>query len=478
MAFVRNYSKRQVIDVSDFETIDFEEDILLCVPRFAWIVARSFLSVQASWISSYAVEHFSSGYETPTTEQKDIIDANLARFLEETDMSCDLEAVLEQMVDQLSIIAQKDCSVTLSCAQGSSGAGGSEAGQSPFEDGGVDPPYGFADYSAYDAFKCGVAHWMVDQLKADIEYIKGLALFEISAVIFGATLLTPIPGDELGALAGAILVLFLEGALDALMDEIIAAIVGDGDELVCALYLAFDVPTARLEFNNWTAEFLSTSAQYILTWWRGNDALNALFEKGNFILPSDSCAACADPVDLVFDSFTDDDDVLLTAHTPEEGGPWLGVVGTWKITDAQARGDGTTWSRVQVETDLGDGICSVILAPASGSKKTAYQGILFRGDQDGLNNLEAGWVGGGSSGYWIAKRENDSRSELEFVSAPATYETRTLKVQFEGSAITLFVNGIPVLTTETDFNEQETFMGMVAGEAGGARFDNFRVQPV
>jgi len=71
----------QVIDVTDFEEIDFEEEVLVSVPRFAWLVSRSYLSVQAQWLSSYATEYFSNGYDTPSEAQMDIIKENLAEFL-------------------------------------------------------------------------------------------------------------------------------------------------------------------------------------------------------------------------------------------------------------------------------------------------------------------------------------------------------------------------------------------------------------
>ncbi len=225
------YKKRQIIDVTDFGTIDFDEQILICVPKFAWIVARSYLSLQAQWLSSYAVEYFLNGYTPPSPAQMDIIQANLAEFLAEVDMSCDLEEGLQNIADQLSELVAKDCSVQLACSVGSGGAGGVEAPGVPYQDVGVDPPFGFGTYGEYEAFKCAVAQMIADELKADLEYIKDLALFEITTFVLAATLISPIPGDEVAALVAALFVYIAEATFDAVLSEIIAAIVGDDVDL-------------------------------------------------------------------------------------------------------------------------------------------------------------------------------------------------------------------------------------------------------
>lgn len=74
-------SSRQVIDITDFATIDFDEEVEVRIPKFAWVVARSYLSVQAQRLSSYAVEYFTNGYTVPSAAQMDTIKANLAEFI-------------------------------------------------------------------------------------------------------------------------------------------------------------------------------------------------------------------------------------------------------------------------------------------------------------------------------------------------------------------------------------------------------------
>ncbi len=74
-------NSRQVIDITDFATIDFDEEVEVRIPKFAWVVARSYLSVQAQRLSSYATEYFTNGYTVPSAAQMDTIKANLAEFI-------------------------------------------------------------------------------------------------------------------------------------------------------------------------------------------------------------------------------------------------------------------------------------------------------------------------------------------------------------------------------------------------------------
>jgi len=472
------YDKRQIIDVSNYGEIDFEEDILICIPRFAWIAARSYLSVQAQWLSSFAVEYFDNSYETPSPAQFDKIQANIARFLGEVDMSCDLEEGLQKIADELAALVAKQCSINLACNTGSGGASGVEAIAETYEDIGVDPPFGFDDYGTYEAYKCGVAQMIVDQFEADLEYIKDLALSEISILVLAGTLLSPIPGDEVGALVGAILVWISEATLDALLSEVITAIIGDGDQLVCDLFLSIDVPGAKQVFSNWGTEFLSVAARFVTSFWNGNDVINQLFQNGNFILPSSDCAGCAVPASSLRDTFTDDDGVTLVVHTPDQGGPWLtGGTGTFTIDNNQAKCNGATGSRILISSTLANAVASLELSPTSGGSKAALQGVIARGS-DGDNYIAGGWTGGSSAGYWIGKRVSGSWIELDFVSAPSTYETRTIQLTCDGSSISLEVSGVPKLSVTETFNQTETDYGIMLGQASGSRVDNFLVDPL
>ncbi len=206
--------------------------------------------------------------------------------------------------------------------------------------------------------------------------------------------------------------------------------------------------------------------------------MNRLFQKGNFILPSSDCISCVLPASALKDTFTDVDAVNLTAHTPDQGGPWLGGgVGSFTIDDNQAKTNGTTGSRIQIGSTLADAIASIELTPTSGSSRTALQGIIIRGS-DVDNYVAGGWVGGGSAGYWIGKRVAGSWIEIDFVSAPATYETRTIQIECDGSAISLEVNGVPKLDVAEIFNQTETNYGIMLGQASGSRVDNFLVNPL
>ena len=477
MSYIRNYSKRQVINVEDFETIDFDERILICVPRFAWTVARSYLSVQGAWLSSYAVEHFDGGYDMPTQGQKDIIDANLADFLGESDMSCDLEAALLEIVDQLTALVQKDCSIQLACSTGSGGAGGNAEPPNGYQDVGDEPPNGFDTYGEYETFKCKMATLFIQEILSDLEYVLTLQIIEITATVLAATLISPIPGDEIVVLVGAMLIVAAAGILSSLLSEIIDGLEEDLASLVCDLFLSTDVSGAQGVMYSWARDTLSGSAQMLFGWWLGVNSLNRLFQFTNVILGGGACGECEWPAARLKDTFTDDDDVTLQVHTPEDGGPWLASVGSWIISGNEAKADGTTESRIMMDSSVADGTVSGTLKPGSGSKKGAFQGLISRGS-DNANYILAGWHGGGTSKYYIAKYVASVRTELVSVDAEENYDPRLLELVADGSSLELFVNGIPVCDVTETFNLTETRWGIRAGEAGLARWDNFLMIPI
>jgi len=298
------YPKRQIINMSIVPEEQFEERIILCLPHFAWRVARAYLSQQAQWESTYAVEFFDSHYVSPDEETMEKIKASLDAALAEDDMSCDLEQAIsdlsndlvsemgdnnESLVNAILQLVAKECGV--GCG-GSGGSGATEAPPSEFEDDGETPPADFPTYSAYQAWKCGVAKLIFDQITSDLEYIKGIAVTEITATLLGAVLLTPIPLDDIGVLVGAIIAWGVEDIVDTLIDEVLADLSLDEDNFLCLLYEALSVPGAEDAIDNWADTNLSGLAGFLLGFFVNNDNLNRLFEESNQILPSNDCSGC------------------------------------------------------------------------------------------------------------------------------------------------------------------------------------------
>jgi hypothetical protein len=317
------YPKRQIVNMSLVKPEDYTERILLCVPKFAWDVARAYLSVQARWRSTYAMAYHENYYETPNDAEFDIIDASIADFLSEEDMSCDLEAVMQDIVAELKLLVAKECGVA--CG-GSGGAGVGEAPDNPYIDDGETPPPDFPTYNEYEAWKCAMSKFIIDQLMADLQYLKGLAVTEITTTLLAAALMTPIPFDDIGVMVGALITLIVEAVLDALIDDILTAMGADYDSLVCNLYYAISVSDAKGEIQEWALDNIGSDGWFFLSYFVNSDAYNRLFQEENNLMPSNDCAGCAAYVPTVFYDWDGDPGLLGWVAEDTEG--------TWSLTQS------------------------------------------------------------------------------------------------------------------------------------------------
>jgi len=287
---VKYYNKRQVIDMSLVGESDYGDKVLVCVPKFAWDVARAFLSDQGLWRTTYSMEYHDSYYETPSSEEFDLIDASISDFLKGDDMSCDLVEAMEGLEKQLARLVAKSCCGP--AGGGSGGAGATEGPASEFEDDGETPPEEFETYSEWQAWKCGVAKLIYDEMTNDLDYVKGIAVSEISAIVLSAVLLTPIPFDDIAVLVGVIIAWGVEEIVDDLIDEVLTELGADEETIVCALYNSLSVPGAESWLNDWANSSLTDLAGFLLSFFVSNDSLNRLFEFSNLVLPSYDCATC------------------------------------------------------------------------------------------------------------------------------------------------------------------------------------------
>jgi len=286
----RYYRKRNIIDVSSFPAGDETDDIILCLPKFGWEVARSFLAMQGGWLATFANEYKDNYYLVPDASKFDAIQAIIDETLARSDMSCDLVTALEGINNTLASIAAQDCPTP--CGVGAAGSGSTEEPENGYTDDGQTPPDGFDDYSEYDAWKCAIAHLIVDQIMKDLDYIKGLAITKITAEVFAVTMLTPWPFDEEALAIGILTTWALEDALDTILDQIITALLGDYDSLVCQLYLADDTAAAIAVMTAWAATNFNAVIQFFLDTMFNNDNMNRLFQEGNYILAAYDCASC------------------------------------------------------------------------------------------------------------------------------------------------------------------------------------------
>lgn len=295
-------NRRNLVDYVNFFA-NSGEYVLLCTNRAVLDVARLFLKTRGLWRTTYATSYDDNGYFLPDDSQMDTIDELISEFLEDTNiMNCDdflselssIEAAIKGLAGGSGV-----------CGCGSAGAGATEPEESsqeadpPGTPGGEYPP-GFGSQGEYETYKCDVATWLVDSARDSVGWMLTVDLVLITALAFGAGLLTPVPGDEIIALIGLILMALVEssGALDAWYD----AYVNNRAEMICAIYQSTSVSDAKsagfavldagidAETSDLVVRVLLKQTARILT---RNNSLNKLFEKDEFTdFPTGNCSGC------------------------------------------------------------------------------------------------------------------------------------------------------------------------------------------
>lgn len=236
---LREYSNTRVlIDYDAFESA-LPSGVLICtnqgVLNALRVLIRSYGLRAANWATAYS----EAGYIGASDAQFDLIDSEISQFLEETNemtFCTDITTALETIANNLG---------TSGCECGSAGAGGSQETPSTNQPGvpgnpqpGDSVPPGFADYAEYNAYKCDIAEWIVQQVQADLTWWQGANFVTITVAAFVAGLLTPIPGDELIAGLGLLTALALQGVTVAAVGNMIDAVANNREAFLCAMYNA------------------------------------------------------------------------------------------------------------------------------------------------------------------------------------------------------------------------------------------------
>lgn len=199
-------------------------------------------------------------------------------------------------------------------------------------------------------------------------------------------------------------------------------------------------------------------------------------------------SAAADPLDayLVYDTFTDDDDVAIESHTPEkdaEGGGWGVTVGTaaeFRISsnklwiNLNTGGDG---SMAIIDAGNADVIinCTVTLG---GNNPM----IRFRVDGDNASPIDNCWAANPScSANALRIQKIDGGSWSNEATTAQTYtegDVIEMRITLSGDSIRLddLTNSKNVSTTDS-FQETETEHGIGEGYGNNAGyFDDFTIE--
>ena len=189
------------------------------------------------------------------------------------------------------------------CGEGAYGAGSAEPPASTNQDDEEDFPPGFDTYAEYRSYKCDIANRIIEGIKTDIDWIEGGTLLTLTFSIFIATLLTPIPGDEILALVGFTVALLLQGVLVATAGGVSDEIVASRQALVCLLYDAVDADEAKTDVTNFMTSALSSTEMALFSSLWGFASVNALFERDVLLESSPLpgavvCTACGSECEL------------------------------------------------------------------------------------------------------------------------------------------------------------------------------------
>ncbi len=269
-------SSRVIIDYQAFVQA-LGEDTIVCIDNGVLGAIRVLLSTYGLRDVNWATAYGDAGYTSPTPAEIDVIDNQISIFLEETNMSncVDLTAAINRLADS-------NC---FGCGPGSGGAGGSPTGPLPFDDTGWDIPIGFSGLPEYKIYKCKAANIAWDKVEWDMTLLLGGTLTTIGASILVATLISPIPFDEIFGLAAFLLGLLLQAVLASTASGILTELNSFQDEFVCAIYTASDATSALAALENWAANdasFTATEAA-MFNFWLTIESVNPAFEKNALV---------------------------------------------------------------------------------------------------------------------------------------------------------------------------------------------------
>lgn len=186
---------------------------------------------------------------------------------------------------------------------------------------------------------------------------------------------------------------------------------------------------------------------------------------------------CLTPI--AYDEFTDNNGVLLPAHTMTYGGlTWVNAVGVWDINANQADPDNTAIAHAYVPTTKPD----VWVEEQAGFVVFQYLGFVIRksADTSGGDNLWRCQTRSGIAGNdtYITERNDGASTIRAQADIDPTTATHNIRVRADDEEITLYIDYVETVHYGSAwFNRHATWHGMYANASDGARFDNFIILP-
>ncbi|MCK5643000.1 MAG: hypothetical protein KAJ19_19490 [Gammaproteobacteria bacterium] len=278
-------STRSVYEATDFDEVGIDENVIVCLPRWSWYVARSFLFDYGQRRTSFSLDNQPGKYLVPDDAQWDVI----SDLVSKGSGAC-IMATCEEIVEAIQGISTAIVQSDECCeGEGSGGAGAVEEPEEEFEDEQTEtsfPEY-FDTREDYINKKCGIARLILANILEDLGWIEAGTLVTITVSAFVVALLTPVPGDEVIGFVGMILSLFIQGVLVGIVSDIQDAIEADIEGLVCAMVEAGNSQDAQTDFRSLLG--LSGIDEAVFDFLVNNDSFNRLFSYGNTPLGYADC---------------------------------------------------------------------------------------------------------------------------------------------------------------------------------------------
>lgn len=288
-----------------------------------------------------------------------ILEHNLP--LEKSLMACtdDVAAALENIANALehqASVSAACCAGGASGGAGSGGGGGEETPPSTTTEPDLSdpPPAGFDTWEDYFAYKCAVATQIWQDTFDDVGKISTFNLVVMAtlgavigfAPLLAASFATPIPFDDIAAIATLVLTAY--GLVATSIEQLEASLATAREDMICAIMGARSVGAAQVAWHSAWADGIQATAsssaiaailEGIADKFDSNDSFNRIFDKDEErIYPSADCSYC---------NFGCEFEVFFGTGTPVLGSNFT------MLSELDTNG----WWYIHFEWNCGDGVC-------------------------------------------------------------------------------------------------------------------------
>lgn len=260
----RQHKKPEAIWLFDYTSLAMMDD---CPHYQVWLSERD---INIIWQAVVNIDRFRSRVFTDVSgttytiadldqfgnfkEWVSDMNVHMGEFMACNELLSQQNQILELLAEQLSRLADCSCLSANTTANGTGGSRGSGTTARPpinYNEGETPdtPPPGFSSWASYRTHKCNMSADILNGIIADLQSIAILDLVGITVSIFATTLIavliTPIPFDDLLALASSIIV----GAVSASYLLSVSTLLDTTyrTDFICALYNATDPSDAYAE---------------------------------------------------------------------------------------------------------------------------------------------------------------------------------------------------------------------------------------